>query len=141
MPKLGIQLSKMQAFFLAACGTALLLSCGGGGGGSSSTPPPPPPPPPANTISVGSGGFRFSPDTLTVKGGAKVTFTWAAGGHSVVMGSNCAPGGPITLNTQIQGYGFSQDVTMPIVTMNTDVSFFCQPHCGSGMVGVIHVTP
>ena len=141
MFRIGARLSKIHSYLLAATGSGLavlLLSCGGSGGGGYSTPPPPPPPA-GNTISVGSGGLRFSPDTLTVKVGTKVTFTWEAGGHSVVMGANCAPGGPITVNTGIQGSGFSQDVTMPSVP--GDVSFFCQPHCGAGMTGVIHVTP
>ncbi len=119
-----------------AAGCLLLLSCGGGGGYSST--PPPPPPPPANTIQVGQGGFLFSPSSLTVKTGTKVTFTWAAGGHSVVVGSGCTPGGPVTLNTGIQGSGFSTDVTMPSVA--GDVPFYCAPHCGLGMTGVIHVT-
>lgn len=130
--------SKTLRVGVAAAGFLLLLSCGGGGGGYSSTPPPPPPPPPSNTILVGQGGFFFSPNSLTVKTGTKVTFSWAAGGHSVVVGSGCTPGGPITLNTGIQGAGFSTDVTMPSVA--GDVPFFCSPHCSLGMTGVIHVT-
>lgn len=123
-------------------GFVLLLSCGGGGGGgySSMTPPPPPPPPPPSgtTIQVGQGGLLFSPTSLTVKTGTKVTFSWVAGGHSVVVGSNCTPGGPITLDTGVQGAGFSTDITMPNVA--GDVPFYCAPHCGFGMTGVIHVT-
>lgn len=121
-----------------AAGFLLLLSCGGGGGGGYSTPPPPPPPPATSTIQVGQGGFLFSPSSLTVKTGTKVTFTWAAGGHSVVVGSGCTPGGSITLNTGVQGAGFTTDVTMPSVA--GDVPFYCSPHCGLGMTGVIHVT-
>lgn len=121
-----------------AAGFSLLLSCGGGGGGYNSPPTPPPPPPAANTIQVGEGGLIFSPNSLTVKTGTKVTFTWAGSGHSVVVGSSCTQGGPITLNTGLQSAGFSTDVTMPNVA--GDVPFFCAPHCGLGMTGVIHVT-
>ncbi len=131
--RLGFCLSRRALLLPAA--TLLLLSCGGGG--SSSNPAPNPNPNP-NVISVGSGGFLFSPSSLSVKTGATVTFSWAAGGHSVVVGSGCTPGGPVTLNTGVQNAGFSADVVMPSVT--GDVPFYCTPHCGLGMTGVIHVT-
>ncbi|MBL0311676.1 MAG: hypothetical protein IPP78_02970 [Holophagaceae bacterium] len=121
--------------WLLASTALLLLSCGGGGSSSSTSSNPPPA---GNVISVGSGGFLFSPANLTAKVGSKVTFSWAAGGHSVVVGTACTPGGPITLDTGIHSAGFSADVTMPNVP--GDVPFYCQPHCGLGMTGVIHVT-
>ena len=129
--------SDFLRFGARATGFFLLVSCGGGG--SNPTNPPPPPPPPTNTIQVGQGGFIFSPNSLTVKTGTKVTFSWAGSGHSVVVGSGCTPGGPLTLNTGLQSAGFSTDVTMPSVA--GDVPFYCAPHCGLGMTGVIHVTP
>ncbi len=122
---------------VSAAGCCLLLSCGGGGGGGYSSPPPPPPPP-SNTILVGQGGNLFSPSSLTVTAGTKVTFSWVSGGHSVVVGSGCTPGGPITLDTGVQGAGFSTAVTMPSTA--GDVPFYCSPHCSFGMTGVIHVT-
>ena len=141
MPRIGVQVQRMSRYLLAAAGTGvavLLLSCGGGGG-SGSTTPPPPPPPAANTITVGSGGLNFSPDNLTVKGGTVVTFQWAGSGHSVVIGASCA--GSTQRIAGIQNAGFSATFTTPVVTANRDIPFYCEPHCGSGMVGVIHVTP
>ncbi len=91
---------------------------------------------PANTIEVGQGGAIFSPTSLTVRVGTAVTFHWANGGHSVVIGTPCTDGG--VLNTGVQSAGF-QVVFTPMAA--GDVPFFCAPHCGFGMTGVIHVTP
>lgn len=76
---------------------------------------------------------------MTVRGGTVVTFQWSASGHSVVIGATCANPGQRIAN--IENAPFSATFTTPTVTVNTDVPFFCEPHCGLGMKGVIHVTP
>lgn len=92
--------------------------------------------PSPNTIQVGQGGAIFVPSSLTVQVGTTVTFHWATGGHSVVIGNPCTPSGQ--LDTGIQGAGFQVTLTP---TSAGDVHFFCSPHCGLGMTGVIHVNP
>ncbi len=93
---------------------------------------------PPNTIQVGMGGLMFVPNTLTVHVGTQITFHWAGTGHSVVIGSPCTPAGGGQLNTGVQSAGFEATITP---TSAGDVPFFCQPHCGFGMTGVIHVLP
>jgi len=91
---------------------------------------------PSNTIQVGQGGFVFSPSSLTVQVGTTVTFHWASSGHSMVIGNPCTPSG--VLDSGIQNAGFEITITPAAAG---DVNFFCSPHCGFGMTGVIHVTP
>ena len=91
---------------------------------------------PSNTIQVGQGGLVFAPSSLTVRVGTVVTFHWASSGHSMVIGNPCTPSG--VLDSGIQNAGFEITIT-PSAT--GDVHFFCSPHCGFGMTGVIHVTP
>ncbi|MBK8727713.1 MAG: immunoglobulin domain-containing protein [Holophagaceae bacterium] len=88
------------------------------------------------TIVVGSGGFVFAPDEVTVTVGTPVTFHWAASGHSMVIGNPCSPSG--VLDSGIRSSGFELVFTP---TVPGDVPFFCSPHCGLGMTGVIHVNP
>ena len=38
-------------------------------------------------VTVGSGGLRFDPSSVTVKVGGHVRWTWASGGHSVTSGT------------------------------------------------------
>lgn len=92
--------------------------------------------PPSNTIQVGSGGLIFDPDELTVTVGTIVTFHWASSGHSLVIGDPCTPSG--ALDTGVRSTGFQITLTP---TVPGDIKFFCSPHCGSGMRGVIHVNP
>lgn len=91
---------------------------------------------PTNTIRVGQGGFVFSPSSLTVQVGTTVTFHWSTSGHSMVLGNPCTPSG--VLDSGIQNAGFEMTYT-PMTA--GDVPFFCNPHCGFGMTGVIHVLP
>ncbi|MDE3246943.1 MAG: hypothetical protein KGN80_12720, partial [Acidobacteriota bacterium] len=92
--------------------------------------------PAPNTIQVGQGGAVFVPSSLTVTVGTTVTFHWASSGHSVVIGNPCTPSGQ--LDTGIHSAGF--EVTFTPVSAG-DVPYFCNPHCGFGMQGVIHVNP
>lgn len=92
--------------------------------------------PAPNTIQVGQGGTVFVPSSLTVSVGTTVTFHWASSGHSVVIGNPCTPSGQ--LDTGIHSAGF--EVTFTPVAAG-DVPYFCNPHCGFGMQGVIHVNP
>lgn len=92
--------------------------------------------PTPNTIQVGQGGAVFVPSSLTVSVGTTVTFHWASSGHSVVIGDPCTPSGQ--LDTGVRNAGFEVTITPSMVG---DVPYFCNPHCGLGMQGVIHVNP
>lgn len=91
---------------------------------------------PTPTIEVGQAGAIFSPDALTVKAGTPVRFRWASSGHSVVIGNPCSPSG--VLDSGIRSAGFELLFTP---AGPGDVPFFCSPHCGVGMTGVLHVIP
>jgi len=123
---------------LAGLGSMFLtLSCGGGGGGaaSSTTPPPTAGGPPANTIWVGSGGLMFTPNNLTVTAGTTVTWEWKSSGHSVDSGAPCTADGVYSSGgTQSQGH----TMTHIFATAGT-YNYFCDPHCGSGMTGIVTV--
>lgn len=92
--------------------------------------------PDPNTIKVGQGGLVFSPDSLTVQVGTTVTFHWSSSGHSMVIGNPCSPSG--VLDSGIRSAGYELTYTPMAVG---DVPFYCSPHCGFGMTGVIHVVP
>jgi plastocyanin len=102
---------------IRAAGSAalLLLAIGCGGGTSGPNPPPPPPPgPPPPPVDAGSVEVRnnfFSPETITVRAGGTVTWTWIGQNHNVtsVLSPTFGPNsitanapfthGPITFST------------------------------------------
>lgn len=139
MPRINVLFPPLHSYLRGASWaglSVLLLSCGGGGS-SPSTPSGGGGTPATNTIEVGQGGLMFVPNVLTVKVGTQVTFHWATSlNHSVVIGSGCTPSG--ALDTGVKSAGDS--IPFPTTTVG-DVPFFCRAHCGSGMTGVIHVTP
>jgi plastocyanin len=88
------------------------------------------------TVTVGDGGFRFSPSSVTIQPGDTVQWTWSAGGHSSTSGSPGSPNGLWDSGIRNQGATFSH-------TFNTAGSFpyHCTPH-GSccGMIGTVTVS-
>ena len=92
------------------------------------------------TVTVGDGGFIFSPSSITIQPGDTVQWTWSAGGHSSTSGSPGSPSGLWDSGILNQGATFSH-------TFNTAGSFpyFCSPHgacCGmTGTVTVSSPTP
>jgi len=95
------------------------------------------------TVSVGAGGIKFTPDSVTVPKGGQVVFSFAAfsAGHSVTQAdfaNPCQPGATAPFNS-----GFvTQGGQSFLVTVNsTDpMWFYCAQvgHCQAGMVGVIN---
>src|SRR5450631_3632413 len=88
------------------------------------------------TVTVGDGGFQFSPPSVTIHPGDTVQWTWSASGHSSTSGSPGLPNGLWDSGVLNQGATFSH-------TFNTAGSFpyYCTPH-GSccGMVGTVTVS-
>jgi plastocyanin len=92
------------------------------------------------TVTVGDGGFNFSPASVTIQRGDTVQWTWSAGGHSSTSGSPGSPSGLWDSGILNQGATFSH-------IFNTAGSFpyYCTPHgacCGmTGTVTVSSPTP
>lgn len=88
------------------------------------------------TVSVGAGGFRFSPASVTIQPGDTVQWTWSAGGHSTTSGSPGSPTGIWDSGILNQGATFSH--TFPTAG---SFPYYCAPH-GSccGMTGMVTVS-
>jgi len=89
------------------------------------------------TVTVGKGGFFFTPSSVTIHTGDTVVWTWSSSGHSSTSGSPGMPTGLWDSGILNQGATFMH-------TFNTAGSFpyYCTVH-GSccGMVGTVTVTP
>src|SRR5881394_2257836 len=88
------------------------------------------------TVTVGDGGFIFTPDSVTIQPGDTVQWTWSSTGHSSTSGSPGAPSGFWDSGVLNQGATFSH-------TFNTVGTFpyYCTPHGGCcGMVGMVTVS-
>src|SRR5213593_2348926 len=87
------------------------------------------------TVTVGNGGFFFTPSSVTIHPGDTVQWTWSSSGHSTTSGTPCTPNGLWDSGIQNQGHTFSR-------TFNTVGSFpyFCTPHCDFGMTGMVTVS-
>jgi len=88
------------------------------------------------TVTVGNGGFFFSPSSVTIHPGDTVRWTFSSTGHSTTSGTPGMPNGLWDSGILNQGAVFTR-------TFNTVGSFpyYCTPH-GSccGMVGTVRVT-
>jgi plastocyanin len=87
------------------------------------------------TVTVGDGGFIFSPSLVTIHPGDTVLWTWSSSGHSSTSGSPGFPNGLWDSGILNQGQMFAH-------TFNTAGSFpyYCTPHgqC-CGMTGTVNV--
>jgi plastocyanin len=87
------------------------------------------------TVTVGNGGLRFTPSSVTIHPGDTVRWTWSADHHSSTSGTPGVPNGLWDSGILNQGATFTH-------TFNTVGSFpyYCTPHwecCGmTGMVTV-----
>jgi plastocyanin len=84
-------------------------------------------------VKVGGGGNDvFSPQTVTVSAGQKVTWTNAGGTHNVKFddGSYEEPPSP--------GTGWTESRTFPVAGTYT---YYCEQHVDQGMTGTVVVTP
>ncbi|HYK23301.1 MAG TPA: FG-GAP-like repeat-containing protein, partial [Candidatus Acidoferrum sp.] len=92
------------------------------------------------SVTVGNGGFFFSPSSVTIHPGDTVQWSWSASGHSSTSGSPGMPNGLWDSGILNMGATFSH-------TFNSAGSFhyYCTPHgqcCGMvGMVTVSNATP
>lgn len=80
--------------------------------------------------------FAFDPSNVTVNPGDTVRWVWESGIHTVTSGTPCTH----------DGLYFDEDVTSgnPVVEFVIpegvgSIPYFCRPHCGVGMTGVITI--
>jgi plastocyanin len=108
--------------------TSLLTLCPGVAGGTTVT------------VTVGNGGFFFSPSSVTIHPGDAVRWTWSSSGHSSTSGSPGMPSGLWDSGILNQGASFMH-------TFNTagSFSYYCTPHgacCAMvGAIAVVSETP
>lgn len=90
----------------------------------------------ASKGSVAVNGHSFDPPEVHIKAGEAVKWTWVAGSHNVVSGAACTPDGKFTSGSSTVGPGstFSHTFDEP-----GTYSYYCDPHCGIGMVGKVVV--
>ena len=88
----------------------------------------------ATTHTVTQTGLTFSPANLTVVEGDTVEWVWTGGVHTVTSGSPCTSSGlfdlPLTSGSPLASFTFNSAGTF---------DYFCTPHCGLNMTGVIEV--
>ena len=88
------------------------------------------------TVTVGNGGFFFTPSSVTIHPGDTVKWTWSSTGHSSTSGTPGHPSGLWDSGVLAQGAMFTH-------TFNTVGSFpyYCTPHGACcNMVGTVTVS-
>lgn len=140
MKKLGIAFVLVSGLLVAACSSSSDTGNTSGSSGTtsgssgSSGATPEAGAPAGNNITVMSN--KFVPNTLEIKVGDTVTWTWAGGAHSVTSGKDCVDdkeyGEPVT---SMNGHTFSHKYDKA-----GTFEYFCIPHCSSSnMKGTITV--
>jgi plastocyanin len=87
------------------------------------------------TVTIGNGGFFFTPSSLTIHPGDTVLWTWSSSGHSTTSGSPGMPSGLWDSGVLNQGASF-----MHTFNAAGSFSYFCTPHGACcNMVGTITV--
>ncbi|KAF3099677.1 hypothetical protein TWF569_001927 [Orbilia oligospora] len=93
-----------------------------------------------HTVSVGSAGLTFSPDSITAKTGDTVQFVFKGGNHTVTQAAFSSPCNPTSRGFS-SGFTGSRSESFSIILANTDpIYFYCAQlsHCQLGMVGAIN---
>ena len=86
-------------------------------------------------VSVGDGGFNFSPQSVSIQVGDTVQWNWIGNGHSTTSEHSGGPDGLWDSGVQNSGFTF-------VHTFSAAGSFpyFCTPHGGCcGMTGTVNV--
>jgi len=89
--------------------------------------------------------FTFVPDTVNIRVGDTVRWTWESDFHSVTSGTPCTENGqfcsPDNMNCEagiLNDTGFVYEFTFMQPGM---YQYFCALHCFAGMTGVVNVLP
>ena len=98
-------------------------------------------------VTVGPVGneFSFVPDTVNIRVGDTVRWTWESDFHSVTSGTSCTADGefcsPDNMNCEagiLNDTGFVYEYTF---TQPGTYQYFCALHCFAAMTGVVNVMP
>ncbi len=91
----------------------------------------------AAEITVSTKGFTFNPPSVNANPGDVIRFVRTGGSHTATSGSNCSPDGLFDAPLNLANPVFLW--TVPQSAAGTTVAYYCNPHCFSGMDGVIVV--
>ncbi|MCA9284867.1 MAG: hypothetical protein KDA22_06625 [Phycisphaerales bacterium] len=91
------------------------------------------------TFDVDQVGLTFVPDTLTVAPGDTVVWHWHTFMHTVTSGSPCTPDG-VYFNAPLDA-GHPTFTWVVPDDASGEIPYFCIPHCGFDMIGLITVEP
>ena len=97
----------------------------------------------AGQVRIDVANFQFTPASVTVNLGDHVVWVWMGGTHSVTSGTDGSALGDGTFNSDVRSTGSGGLNTA--FAWKSDrtgaVPFYCIPHFGSGMTGLITVQP
>ena len=106
--------------------------------------PTPTPTEDTNEVKVGSGGFNFSPATISINAGETVHWVWSGSNHTVTSGTAptadglfCSPNDMNCGTSNPSNTGATYDHTF--ASAGT-FQYFCKVH-GSSMTGTVVVNP
>ncbi len=88
------------------------------------------------TWTVAQVAFEFSPSTLRVRPGDVVQWTWTDGDHTVTSGAGCQFDQTNFDEPLNRDYPVAEFVVPAGVA---EIPYFCRPHCGMGMTGLLIV--
>ena len=81
-------------------------------------------------------GHDFDPPEVRIKVGERVRWTWVSGSHNVVSGARCVPDGVFSSGATTATPGAQFEHTFDA---RGEFPYYCDPHCGFGMVGRVIV--
>ena len=93
----------------------------------------------AATHTVDQSGITFTPDDITITVGDMVEWIWSGGSHTVTSGVDGADPGAgdlfdATLSSSSTSFSYMFDTV-------GEYPYFCRPHVGLGMTGIVRVQP
>lgn len=93
----------------------------------------------ATTHQITQTGFTWVPNDLSIEVGDTVEWIYSAGSHTVTEGTDDSSP-PIGFKLFDEVLSAGSPLVSFTFTETGDVDFYCRPHRGLGMTGVIHVT-
>jgi plastocyanin len=91
----------------------------------------------AETHTVLANNSSFSPDSIDVEPGDTIVWQYNSGyPHTVTSGVPCTPDGLFFSELDGGNPTFTWEVP---VAASAIIPYFCEPHCGMGMTGVIYI--
>jgi plastocyanin len=92
----------------------------------------------AETHYIQAFGNSFIPDSIVVAPGDTIVWEYNSGyPHTVTSGSDCVPDG-LFFDEPLDSGSPTLEWIVPDYA-SLDIPYFCQPHCGMGMTGVISI--